>query len=448
MRFWLLVLILAPLLSTVYAQEGAAVMRRLSIPVTSGGSPVWSPTSTHVAFSLTPLAQNHSTPASRWEVFEVSSGASVGTFHEFMVWYEDGTRFLARPNPSAPPTIFDVQSGQPVGALTEWGKDFSRQPIISSIANLEETGTLRVYDAETGALGLVLTGIEELPRYTRDSSRFLVNVPEYGLHIYDAETFELLYQLEDYFGGAWSPDGRQLFVKHMTSPDGFPVYLGPDFIWTLGEDILSQPIYNITNRPFWSADGQQVAVPSDFTQVRIYDTQTGALLHNIRGYPDGPVRIIGWEGRYLVAQSGDHASTPYMLSVWDMEQGAFIITYGGDFPSYIVAPTRITMAEFTFGLTEISLLTGEIVPRPSSNSGLVHISPDHRWGAQYSHLFETEPGVPPTLTFSRFSPPATIAVLDVDTQLRIEGWSPDSRYFVVNSATEIVIWELVQGGAG
>ncbi|MCU0463503.1 MAG: WD40 repeat domain-containing protein [Anaerolineae bacterium] len=460
MRFWLLVFILAPLLSTVYAQEeGTAVMHRLNIPIPEGYNYNqykynWSPNSAYVAFLFSPIGEGPLSPNSQWEVFEISSGTSVGTFHDFMEWYEDSTRFLARLDPSAPPTIFDVQTGQPVAALDDWWPDYLMEPISSSISNLDQTGTLRVYDTETGAVGLMMTGMSELPHYAPDRSRFAINVPDDGLHIYDAETFDLLYRLEGYTSRpflrhemVWRPDGRQLLVTQQTDPyDYYRKYLGPHFIWTLEEDTLSQPFYNVTADPVWSADGQRVAVTSDFTKVRVYDTQTGALLETVRGYPDGSVRLIAWEGHHLIASIGDFY-TGYVLSVWDMEQNIFTITRYGDYPSYIVKPTTISIAEFGPGVTEISLSTGEVLPRLVPDE-VLYISPDHRWGAGYSHLFEAEPSVPPTLMFSRFSPPATIAMLDVDTGLNMEGWSPDSRYFVVSSATEIIIWELVQGGAG
>lgn len=460
MRFWLLVLLLAALLSTVYAQEeSVAVMRRLSIPIPEGynynrNNYNWSPNSAHVAFSFGPTEENPVSSDSHWEIVEVSTGESVGRFGEFIAWYEHGERFLARPNPSAPPTIFDVQTGQAIAELADWGPDFSTEPINGSIANLDGTGTLRVYDAETGAVGLMMAGMSELPHYAPDHSSFAINVPDDGLHIYDAETFDLLYRLESYgtrpsnrYGTAWSPDGQQLLVAQQNNIyEYYRRNLGPYFIWTLEEDALSQPFYNVTGRAVWSADGQRVAVTSDFTKVRVYDTQNGTLLETIRGYPDGPVHLIAWEGHYLIASVGSFY-IGYVLSVWDMEENIFTITRYGDYPSYIVKPTTISIAEFSWGVTEISLSNGEILPRLISDD-VFYISSDHRWGAQYSHLFEAEPGVPPTLTFSRFSPPETIAVLDVDTGLNMEGWSPDSRYFVVSSATEIIIWELVQGGVG
>jgi WD40 repeat protein len=308
------------------------------------------------------------------------------------------------------------------------------------IVNLDDESTLRLYDAETGALRFVLENVTALPSFSPDETRFTVTIQDSGLRIYDARSFTVQDHLTGYTtppnADPWSPDSGQLLVIPQT---GFRRMLGPFHIWTLGRQ-LSEPLYNVTGQIVWSPDGKHIAAPSDLAKVRIYDATSGELLDTIR-YPDVPTLVLQWDRHFLSAISGSYVyGSGLTISVWDFDREAFIIMSPVDiWYNFWLEEDEAVLVDGYSGIQRFSLETGELTAQIELEGQVFFVSPDRRW---------TAGGRPPSRTptlFYRLDPFQQVTMLPQYLyRFGYVVWSPDSRYLagVSDSLVGLVVWEI------
>lgn len=456
MRFWLLLPILFQPFSTLQTQEDSGVIRRFTVEAPAGYVNThtvvhWSPTEEHIAIRFDMLDEGRIPTQAVWQVFDVQSGDLLHEFADFIAWYADGSRLLIRRDESALPSILDLQTGRTVASLADAGTVFPDSLISDTIVSLGDANTLRIYDAETGVLRFSLEEVADLPIYAPDGTRFVVTIREVGLQVYDTADFILLYQLDGYnteprYKSVWSPHGKQLIV---VPQDDFRSNLGPHHIWTLGNS-LSESIYNITGAIVWSPDGDRIAVPSDFTKVRIYDSMSGEVMETIRGYADGPTTSLHWEGHYLIAKSGDYAFVPpLVLSVWDFEQDLFTFDKVVDIGyQYWIEDGEMVVFEPFVGITRIAMDTGAITYVVKFDRSLPYISPDHRWIIEGESPFESD--VTARIVVYQSDPLEAIAMLEAHTEIvRYVSWSLNSQYFAsIGGPNTVIVWEILEDSVG
>lgn len=457
MRFCLLLLILFQPFSTLQAQEvSVAIAQRMAIEAPAGYVNThtvihWSPTAEQFAIRFDILDEGRLPVQSVWQVFEVQTGTLLYEFADFIAWYAAGNRLLIRSDESAQPSILDLQTGQIIASLIDAGTTFPDGSIKDTIVNLDAANTLRVYDAETGMLRFSLEEVSGLPIYAPDGTRFVVNMLDTGLQVYDTVDFTSLYQLDGYsteprYETVWSPLSEQVIV---VSRDDFPSDHGPRYIWTLGNS-LSEPIYELTGAVVWSPDGDRIAAPSNFTEVHIYDSMSGERMETIRGYSNEPTDSLYWQAHYLIAESGDYAFTPpLVLSVWCFEQDRFTFSEGVDIGyQYSIENGEMVVFEPFRGITRITLETGAITYREEFGRFLPYISPDRRWIVGRESPFE--PGVTAPIVVYQFSPLEPIAILEAHTEIvRYISWSPNSQYFAsIGGPNTVIVWEISDDSIG
>lgn len=452
---WLCLVLLLSIFPLKAQEDGVGVMRHFTVEAPVGyvntyTNVHWSPTSVYVVLSFDVLDEGQRSVQRLWQLYDVPTGNLLYRFDDFIAWYADGSRALVREHHSPDLVIFDLASGQAVASLPNDGMLFYDPLVTHMIMSLDDAQTLRIYDDADGHLRLSLQGVVDLPLIAPDGSRFAVNILEVGLQVYDAFDLSLLYDLEAYqtlprHEQVWNLQGDQLLVIPL---EGFLRTLGPYHIWTMDRPLLSAPIYNVTGDIVWSPEGDQIAVISDFTKIRLYDSVTGELVQTIRSLADGPITGLSWRGRYLVARNSNNILEPPMsLSTWDFAQGRFIWEYTVDLGyDYWISDDRMVIFEPFLGMTEIELETGLTTYQEVFEMLLRHISPDRRWiiGSQPSFV----PDHPETIDVYQFRPLQQIVQLEAHTEIvRFVQWSSDSRCFVsVGGPNTVILWKVLAEG--
>jgi WD40 repeat protein len=458
-KFKLLALILLFLLSPhiVIRAQSDAIIKRFEVTAPYGYEPgyqlSWSPDGTLIALLFTFQEVRADRRAyGRWQVYDVQTGELVNEFADLIAWSADSRRLVARRAFNAPPQILDAHRGTLLGTLKEAGDSFAydlvyvpRPFVITEdvLPNLDRsTNTLRFHDAQTGELLQTLDSVFELPVYTHDQSHFAVNT-ETGVQIYDAESYDLLHTLDGFivllaYQSPWSPDDQHLLVK----PQDAYRKLGPLHIWT-PDDNLSAPIYNITGMMAWSPDSSTLAAPTDYSKIRLYDSESGELAETIHGFSEGGTSIIEWQGNYLISFSGNDQFTGFVLNVWDTETHAFLFQGGVDRGfQYHFQDNLLEIYEPLVGLSQIDLTTGATIQETVFDRFLPYRSPDWRW-----LIGRDDPASPAPIYVYQIEPFALVATLqghsDADTVQYAE-WSPDSRHFASVGLTKVIVWEVVE----
>ncbi len=205
-----------------------------------------------------------------------------------------------------------------------WGVAWS--PDGSQFATGSEDGTVRVWDAATGAELATLAGPGgEIygVAWSPDGSLIAAGAADTIVWVWDAATGEVVARLEGHAdvvrSVAWSPDGSRLASG---SADGV-VRTWIAETWA-AENTLSGHTAAI-NSVAWSPDGAELASGADDMTVRVWDAATGAALATFEGHTDR-VWSVAWspDGARLASGSQDG-----VVIIWDTVFDAFLSTLAG-----------------------------------------------------------------------------------------------------------------------
>ncbi len=262
------------------------------------------------------------------------------------------------PNISTPSTITNTPiSSLPLerGRLlrrydvhASWVVAVAWEPSGPRIASTGADGTVRVWDAETGASLLTYRGHTRLLNMANLQATIytVVWAPEglriasagYGtkVHVWNATTGQTLTLYEGHtglsanvFAVAWSPDGKRI-ASACTS-------IGLDKTLHLWDADTGQTLsrYHVpsglmpnfsVSSVAWSPDGTRIAVGCADKTIRVWNTETGHLVSTYR-FRSGWWSKLAWspDSRYLASAHSDH--TARIWDTWGTQTETNVMTY-------------------------------------------------------------------------------------------------------------------------
>ena len=265
------------------------------------------------------------------------AAASLLMFGAFISLAQD----RERDNPSALPSNIALWN-LPDGAKLRLGKGtigpdydssnrgalaFSRGGDVLAVA-----GSVGVwlYDAKTGAEIDLLRGhtaIVNYVDYSQDGRALLTAGNDKTARLWNAETGALRHIFGDpsksVHSAALSPDGRTVATGASASIDLWRADTG-EHIRTLVGDMRSRrhgrEVYSLA----YSPDGKLLASVSDQYDVRIWNAETGAQLHYIKGIASGGVLLFSPDSQTLVCSGYTRSHVNWPLRIVDPQKGAVI----------------------------------------------------------------------------------------------------------------------------
>ena len=207
-----------------------------------------------------------------------------------------------------------------------WGLAYS--PDGTLIATGSRDSTVKFWDAKTGAELFTLPGfIGDTSRiaFSPDSKRLLVNgstLPEFEATVWDIATRKVLLTLPHdawVFGAAYSPNGKYIATS---SEDGIAK------IWDAQTGKLIHDLNGHTRviqRVAFSPDGKRLATASEDGTAKLWDVTTGIILFTLsshRGTVSGA--IFSPDGTLLATISNDGTA-----KLWNAATGQELFTFGG-----------------------------------------------------------------------------------------------------------------------
>ena len=275
-----------------------------------------------------------------------------------IAFFPDGKTLLSAGDDNAV-RLWDLDTG---GLLDT--KSFSSLSVVS-IATVSHDGRtaavcgdaeLRLWDVATGAvrtLKLPKTDTFYEPRFFPDDRKIAAIVKErahatYSLRVWDAETGALLHTLKGVQRNKMPPE-YSIFAN-LTA--GAVAALGAGHtikVWDPNKGALLHTLSGHTaliTHIAYSPDGKSVASSSSDKTIRIWDMKTGALIQKIEGSGDYDFNWIEYspDGKSIVSSSIDNH-----LKIWDAKTGGLLqkVNYLGKRLHFVVySPDRKKMYVF------------------------------------------------------------------------------------------------------
>ena len=193
--------------------------------------------------------------------------------------------------------------------------------------------TARVFDARTGKLLAELkghTGAVASVAFSpdRDGARLVTGSEDRTVRVWDVRTGTALIELKGHkdmvTGASFTPDGSRI----VSAGDGERGKPGNVFVWygrVLTPPELQGHTGPVTSVSF-SPDSSRVATASGDGTVRIWDTRTGAMLHNLGGVRSNVPQLMAFspDGTRLVTPRDQNYAT-----VWDARTGTAVFDLKG-----------------------------------------------------------------------------------------------------------------------
>ncbi|UUM20818.1 NACHT domain-containing protein [Mycoavidus sp. SF9855] len=194
------------------------------------------------------------------------------------------------------------------------------------IASGSNDNTVRVWDAETGALPHILRGhtmAVSSVAYSPSGSQIASGSVDNTVRLWDAQTGALAHILQEHTdivrSVVYSPSGSQI----ASSSHDQMVWL-----WDAETGALAHTLQGHTafvRSIVYSPSGKQIASGSDDHTVRLWDAETGALAHTLQGHTAFVSSVVySPSGEQLTSGSEDHT-----VRLWDAETGALAHTLQG-----------------------------------------------------------------------------------------------------------------------
>ncbi len=359
-------------------------------------------------------------------------------------WSLDGLK-LATASTDGTIKIWEGKSGKEVRTLRGhrlavysalWSPDGRR------LASTSADQTAKIWDASTGQEVLTLPAARDVSlSWHPDGGHVSLNYPDGTVKIWQLTPQKELETLHSHVltisASAWSPDTQRLALASRDQTiliwDKRPI---PEALVLHGE---AKPVNSVA----WSRDGKRLATIG--TGVKIWDTVSGRLMHNMPGPAGGAVFSVSWspDGRRLVWAGTKRIDAT--LQVCDTSTGQDLHTWNGHLvPALTVAWSpdgrRIASGSADRTIKLWDAASWQEIRKLNGHAGRVYSvtwGPDGRWLASASQdgtvrLWDVAGGREPVVLGG---PAGT---------LRSVAWSPDG-HLLASGGVDLKIWETTTG---
>lgn len=269
--------------------------------------------------------------------------------------------------------IWDVASEQVIHAFqTETGAGIARSPynfwvtyspdgkqfaVMSPLPGDPQAGNkVRIFDANTGALIRAWDHPSQqgagytfgMCRYSPDGTKLACTGRD-SIYVFDVATGSKLTSLGGHCLVTSTFSGCNLPVSFDWSKDGSRIISGAAFYdlnipaFVLSDPTQSTPVktyplvtkvpfFSLTESVAFSPDGSKFVSVTDDTLVRVWDTQSGAILLTFKpNTREADWAVFSPDGNSIMTKGSDHLGLDaYELKEWSVTDASFIRTVGAD----------------------------------------------------------------------------------------------------------------------
>jgi eukaryotic-like serine/threonine-protein kinase len=246
----------------------------------------------------------------------------------WIAWSPDGRSMAASGfgSDAGKVMIWDVESGRIQQTLRTGHRGLNRSvswaPDSARIASGSEAGAAKVWNASSGELLLSLAHDSEVKQITfsPDGRRLATNSQGNRVTLLNATTGEVERTIQGHDRNlnsiAWSPNGKRLVTG---AEDGLAK------VWNVDRDPTILPRNDdVWGTLAWSPDDRLLAYGSRDNAIVICDAETGRRVHLLEGFDGLAISHMCWnsDGHYL-ASPGDNGT----IRVWDVQSGKILHTW-------------------------------------------------------------------------------------------------------------------------
>ena len=225
--------------------------------------------------------------------------------------------------------LWDAQTGALKKTLTGHSNGvhaIAFSPDGMTLASGSDDKTIKLWDAQTGALRQTLTGQNSAIHtiaFSPDGKQLASGSTDKAVKLWDVQAGEIKQTLT----------GHGDIVKTVEfSPDGKQIVSGSDDktikLWDAQTGALKQTLTGHSSgihAVAFSPDGKQLASGSIDKTIKVWDAQTGALRQTLTGHSSG-IHAIAFAPDSKTLASGSNDST---IKLWDVQTGALKQTLTG-----------------------------------------------------------------------------------------------------------------------